>query len=212
MTGDTQHPIDPASSTGTGTAVTRKGSKTRTLILRTAMTQFGEQGYRGASLRDIAARCRISHPGLLYHFPNKEALLLAVLAHRDAVDRAEHSIADDAGLDVFRRFVRSAAVNQGRRGIVELFVVVSAESTSVEHPAHQFFQLRYARIVDEVTQAYTVAQAAGETVDGLEPRVAAQQFIALMDGLQIQWLLDTTAVDMPAVLRSHIESTLTATL
>lgn len=207
MTADSRTPIDVGV-----VRATRKGGKTRVLILRTAMAQFGEQGYRGASLRDIAARCGISHPGLLYHFPTKEALLLAVLAHRDEVDRADHSVANDVGLDVFRRFVRSAAVNQSRRGIVELFVVVSAESTSIEHPAHQFFQDRYARIIDEVTQAYAVALEADQVVDGLDPRMAAQQLIALMDGLQVQWLLDTTAVDMPAVLRRHIESNLTVAL
>ncbi|WP_061965210.1 TetR/AcrR family transcriptional regulator [Demequina aurantiaca] len=190
---------------GPATSATRKGDQTRTLILRTALTQFGEQGYRGASLRDIASRCGISHPGLLYHFPTKEALLLAVLDHRDQVDRAEHATANDSGIDVLRRLVRSAQVNQSRPGIVELFVVVSAESTSVEHPAHQFFQDRYARLVDEVARAYAEVEEQGGLVAGVQPRRAAQQVIALMDGLQVQWLLDNDGVDMSEALRTHIQ-------
>ncbi|WP_084622455.1 TetR/AcrR family transcriptional regulator [Demequina oxidasica] len=190
-------------------SATRKGDQTRTLILQTALTQFGEQGYRGASLRDIASRCGISHPGLLYHFPTKEALLLAVLDHRDQVDRAEQARADDSGIDVLRRLVRSAEVNQGRPGIVELFVVVSAESTSVEHPAHQYFQERYARLVDEVARAYAEVAAQGMLKEGVDSRRAAQQLIALMDGLQVQWLLDNSGVDMPAALKAHIQRDVT---
>lgn len=193
---------------------TRKGDQTRTLILRTALEQFGEQGYRGASLRDIAARCGISHPGLLYHFPTKEALLLAVLGHRDEVDRAEQASADDAGIDMLRRFVRSAHVNQSRPGIVELFVVVSAESTAADHPAHDFFRVRYARLVAEVAQAYVTMRDAGQLAEGVDPKVAAQQLIALMDGLQVQWLLDTegAGIDMAAALRAHIERQLVVPL
>lgn len=191
---------------------TRKGDQTRMLILRTAMEQFGEQGYRGASLRDIASRCAISHPGLLYHFPNKQSLLLAVLEHRDDIDRTEQAIADDLGIDVLRRFVRSASVNQGRPGIVELFVVVSAESTAADHPAHEFFRDRYERLVDEVGTAYRALEGAGQLVDGVEPRVAAQQLLALMDGLQVQWLLDNDGVDMAGALSAHIERQLTVPL
>ena len=40
-------------------------------ILDQATALFGEAGYRGTSLREIAARCGISHPGLLHHFPTK---------------------------------------------------------------------------------------------------------------------------------------------
>lgn len=212
MTVDGGSSKDPGRTGSAPAATTRKGGKTRTLILRTALAQFGEQGYRGASLREIAARSGISHPGLLYHFPTKEALLLAVLEHRDRVDRAEHASANDSGIDVLRRLVRSATVNQGRPGIVELFVVVSAESTAADHPAHQYFTERYARIRDEVATAFTEIDAAGELAPGVDPRVAAQQLIALMDGLQVQWLLDPDGIDMPAALRGHIESQLRVAL
>jgi len=191
--------------TSDSTRATRKGDQTRTLILRTALEQFGEQGYRGASLRDIAARCAISHPGLLYHFPNKQALLMEVLEHRDEVDRAEQASADDTGIDVLRRMVRSASVNQSRPGIVEMFVVVSAESTASDHPAHDYFVERYARLIDEVAQAYRVMRDAEQLVDGVNPLLAARQLIALMDGLQVQWLLDNDGVDMASALREHLQ-------
>ncbi len=113
-----------------------KGRAKREEILDQAMAMFGEAGYRGASLRVIANRCGISHPGLLHHFPTKESLLLAVLEHRDAVDGEWLEAGRPTGVDRLRRLVDLAALNAQRRGIVELFCVLSAEATSADHPAH----------------------------------------------------------------------------
>ena len=63
-----------------------RGIATRELILDTAMDLFRRFGYKSTSVRDIAARAGITHPGLLYHFPTKEALLMAVLQRRDELD------------------------------------------------------------------------------------------------------------------------------
>src|SRR5690349_23420538 len=92
-----------------------KGRAKRRDILDQAMALFGEVGYRGASLREIAARCGLSHPGLLYHFPTKEALLLAVLGHRDEVDGAR--LPGTGGVDTLRRVLDLVAYNATRRGI-----------------------------------------------------------------------------------------------
>ncbi len=44
---------------------------------------FGEQGFRGSSLREIAARVGISEAGLLHHFGSKAGFLTATLEERD---------------------------------------------------------------------------------------------------------------------------------
>src|SRR5690349_12693157 len=118
-----------------------KGRAKRRDILDQAMTLFGEAGYRGASLREIAARCGLSHPGLLHHFPTKEALLLAVLEHRDEVDA--ELLSGRAGLAMLRGLIGLTALNATRPGIVELFTVLSAEATAAGHPAHGYFARRY---------------------------------------------------------------------
>ena len=48
-----------------------RGRATREEILDVAMQLFGEVGYRTASLREVASRVGISHPGLLHHFASK---------------------------------------------------------------------------------------------------------------------------------------------
>ena len=186
-----------------------KGRATRRDILEQATALFGEAGYRGTSLREIAARCGLSHPGLLHHFPAKESLLLAVLQHRDEVDRETVAAGHPTGAALLLRLVDVAALNATRRGIVELFTVLSAEATSVDHPAHGWFVERYRRIVVQLIEAYAAAAADGDLLPGIEPAVAARQLVALMDGLQIQWLLGDPGVDMAAGIAAHLATQLT---
>jgi AcrR family transcriptional regulator len=180
-----------------------KGRAKRREIIDQAMTMFGEAGYRGASLREIAARCGLSHPGLLHHFPTKESLLLAVLAQRDE--------ADTAWIAALRRLVELGTLNSSRRGIVELFAVLSAEATAADHPAHDFFVDRYRTSVDMIVQAYREAEQDGQLREGVEPDAAGRQLVAVMDGLQVQWLLDG-ATDMGALLHAHVQGQLTVDL
>ncbi|MEV2244454.1 TetR family transcriptional regulator [Streptomyces sp. NPDC049970] len=189
-----------------------KGRAKRREILDQAMSLFGEAGYRGASLRVIATRCGISHTGLLHHFPTKEALLLAVLEHRDDVDDVWLSVGGTTGVDRLRRFAELASLNSTRRGIVELFSVVSAEATAADHPAHAYFVRRYENSVAGARIAYEQARGDGALRDGVAPADAGRQLIALMDGLQVQWLLGGCGTDMAGVLRAHIQAQLTVDL
>ncbi|WP_213454433.1 TetR/AcrR family transcriptional regulator [Rhizomonospora bruguierae] len=186
-----------------------KGRARRREILDRAVALFGEVGYRGASLREIAARCGLSHPGLLHHFPTKEALLLAALRHRDEVD-GERFAATGTGAQVLLRLVDLVRLNADRRGIVELFTVLSAEATAPDHPAHAYFAERYRHTVEAIERSYARARAEGTLRPGIDPGAAARHLVALMDGLQIQWLLDDRATDMAAVVEAHVRAQLTA--
>jgi AcrR family transcriptional regulator len=189
-----------------------KGRAKRREIIDHAMALYGEVGYRGASLREIAARSGISHPGLMHHFPTKESLLLAVLAHRDEVDSEWLSMGETTGMDTLRRLVALVSLNATRRGIVELFAVLSAEATSPDHPAHAFFVGRYRNAVEAAELTYAQVRGEGGLRPGIDPAAAARQLIALMDGLQMQWLLDDRSTDMAGVVRAHIEAQLTVPL
>ena len=189
-----------------------KGRATRQLILREAVALFGEIGYRAASLREIASRCGISHPGLLHHFASKELLLAAVLAERDAADAERFLPPEGSGLDQLRRLVALVEHNAAAPAIVELHATLSAEATDPDHPAHGWFVSRYAQTRTLFRRVFEQARADGVLRPDVDPAVAATTLAAIMDGLQIQWLLDRDSVDMVAPLRDHLTRLLSVPL
>ena len=190
----------------------QRGRDTRALILDAAMQQFAVSGYRASSLRDIAAEAGLTHPGLLYHFPNKASLLSAVLEYRDKIGAQERPVRGELGLDALRSLVASARHNETQRGIVELYVTLSAEATGADHPAHDYFVRRYRSLLERVTDAYELAAAQEQLRPGIEPAVAAKQLVALLDGLQVQWLLDAQPTPMGDIVKAHIDAQLVTPL
>jgi hypothetical protein len=47
-------------------------------------------------------------------------------------------------------------------------------------------------------EAFQQMARAGELRPGVDPDVAARSTLAVMDGLQVQWLLDSASVDIAA--------------
>jgi len=179
---------------------------TRTHILDTALEVFAISGYRAASIRDIASRAGISHPTLLYHFPSKAHLLMAVLHRREDVDNQGRDFAALPPRDMLRQLLVSARINSGARGVVELFANLSTEASDPEHPAHEYFVDRYARLRTALEGSFAALARKGELAVEVPPSVAAAQVIALMDGLQVQWLLDADSIDMEEALHAFLRT------
>lgn len=66
------------------------------------------------------------------------------------------------------------------------------------------------RVVGQCAGGFEGARAAGLLRPGIDPGTAGRAFVALMDGLQLQWLLDRDSVDMAAVLRELLAECLVA--
>ena len=58
---------------------TRIQTRNREAILAAGLTVFSAQGFRGATLDQIAAEAGLSKPNLLYYFPSKDAIYTALL-------------------------------------------------------------------------------------------------------------------------------------
>jgi AcrR family transcriptional regulator len=165
-----------------------KTAERRRKILDTAMQVFAESGFRGASVREIAARVGMTDAGVLHHFGGKSRLLLEVVKQKEAEDTIDLP-------DPFRRDL--VAKNSERGGSVRLFTTLSAEATDPEHPAHVHFVERYAWLRSETSRRFAALVAEGRLPADIDPAMAGRLLLAVMDGLQIQWLLDP-AMDMEA--------------
>jgi AcrR family transcriptional regulator len=189
-----------------------KGRIRREDILRSAVAVYSEVGYHGSSLREIAKRAGITHAGLLYYFPTKEALLTAVLERRDAEDAARERLDVPPGLDALRRLVALAAHNTGHPGIVDLYVRLAAEAVALDHPAHDYFERHYRMARGFAVESFTVLAECGHLRAGVDPVHAGLSFVALMDGLQVQWLSNRDGVDLVGALRCYLQALITVPL
>lgn len=182
-------------------------------ILNAAMEVFGSKGFTNGTLADIAEQVGMTHAGILHHFGSKDQLLLEVLTYRDqsdVADLAEQHI--PGGIELFRHLVRTAFANAQRAGIVQAFVVLSGESVTDAHPAQAYFAERYAVLRGEVVEAFGVVCAERGVAEPDTVAHAANAIIAVMDGLQVQWLHAPEAVELAEATEFAIESIVTAVL
>lgn len=196
----------PSAPSGTPPARPATRAK-REQILRAAVETFGSKGYTNGTLADIADQVGMTHAGVLHHFGSKQKLLLEVISYRDHAD-LEHVGTDHMpdGADLFVHLVETAFANARRPGIVQVFTVLTGESVTDDHPAHDYFQNRYRVLRQDVEEAFRVFCAQQGVSDEAAIAVAAASILAVMDGLQLQWLLEPEVVDLGEATRFAIRA------
>ena len=181
-----------------------KTALVRAQIVRAAMEVFAELGFRGGTMKEIAARAGISQRGLVHHFASKEALLTEVLGAR--ATESARLVHFGGPRDVLRSVVAIVADNELHPRLVELHSVLFAEATAPDHPAHAHHAERLGAWRAYLTTAFAELADEGALAPGLTPELAATTLVALQDGLQIQWLYDPSAIDMTRALDAYITS------
>lgn len=171
----------------------------RAKIIDEAMRLVGERGYYGFGLQELADRCNMTKPGLLHHFGSKDRLLLELLRERDAANEAAavallgpiHDampMPADARrimIDTLRLIVeRNAALPE----VMRLQVILRAEAINKEHPAHDYFTAREHAKLDILADGLAAFSA--------NPRGTARNLLALLGGLEQEWLRDERGFDL----------------
>jgi AcrR family transcriptional regulator len=86
----------------------RQKAERRDRLLRAAARLFAERGFHGVSLEDLGAAADISGPAVYRHFPNKDAVLAAVLigvSERLLAGGRAEAAASVTDVDALRRLV-----------------------------------------------------------------------------------------------------------
>jgi AcrR family transcriptional regulator len=174
-------------------------------VIREAISLFGQYGFHGTRLADIAKAAGVTEPGLLYHFPSKEHLFMEVLAERDRLDRErfDPAIHGEMGnpLNSLQELVEH---NETVPGLVQLFTVLVAESIDEQHPGHDFFRRRYQDLRDQTVDVLGKAQAHGEIRNDIAAEDLVIMLFAMMDGLQIQWLYEPEKINMARLFEQFL--------
>ncbi|WP_019926603.1 TetR/AcrR family transcriptional regulator [Nocardia sp. BMG111209] len=189
-----------------GNGETRRGPYAKTAarieaILDAALDLFTTDGFRGATMRELAIRAGMSQTGLMHHFPTKDDVLIALLQRGDHRYRTRSPETDDLPpLDrlvaVVDDVVRDPALTALRR-------VLAAEAVAPDHPAHAYFRDRTTFFVGRAVTVFTELQDQGRLRPGATPAALGRCLVALLDGLQLQWLYDPT-IDIATELRTAL--------
>ncbi len=165
-----------------------KTAERRLEIIRTATEVFGAHGYRGGSLRQIAAQLGLPLTSLMHHFPTKSSLLAAVLEQEDAADPDAEQRAQREG---FAAMVLGIVERNLRRPeLVRMFSIVSAEATAPDHEAHDWLVQRYAAVTASYARMIAFDQACGRIRSPHAPPLLAGLVVTGWEGIQIRWLAD----------------------
>jgi len=149
------------------------GSETRERILQAALEAFSEQGFEGATTREIASRAGVNLGLIKYYFDNKQKLW------RAAVDRAF----EELGQALAEEFDANAPDDDPRRRTERLirryvrFVAVHPEFVRLMHeegkrrgPRMRWLVDRHVRpMFERLTHVFADAQARGLLPSTIDP-------------------------------------------
>ena len=201
----------------------RAGSEDkRARILNEAVVLFGEHGYAGTSLADIANAADISKAGLLHHFSSKDELFAKVLERRDRedalsilvesptsgedvvdapvdtvgnVDTLEVAATPDIDVDpwsLLDRYIELLERNVAHRDLTAIYTATAVSVLDAAHPAHRWMANHLNGAVERFEASFEAGKAAGLVDPQMPSRLVARSLVALTDGLQLQWLCSTT--------------------
>ncbi len=183
--------------------------QTRERIVVAASDLFAERGFHATPMTSIAEAAGLSQTGLLHHFPTKEELLAAVLEQRDLRDLETLASTHDrapSGWEVWADMVTLVGLNSEREGLVRLFTSLAGEAVDPTHPGHDWLAAHHGAAVESLAHALREAAHDGTADEDVPAEQLARQAVALMDGLQLQWLMQPDQVDMAADFADWVET------
>jgi AcrR family transcriptional regulator len=181
-----------------------RGNLRRQQILDAAVELFASKGYRGTGVAALGERVGMTATGLLYYFGSKERLLQEVVAERDRVDPGGPDGQGEPGLTL------SSLRLLGQHNVetvmlMRLYVVLGAESLDKSDPLHGFFVDRYETAREFVRSILRAEKAEGRVRPEVDVQDMAREIIAVVMGLEIQWLTDPERVDLAGAMATYID-------
>jgi AcrR family transcriptional regulator len=161
---------------------------TRDKILQAALEVFAEKGYHRALVDDIVRASRTSKGAVYHHFPNKEALFLALVDEFAA--RLAQAVAVAIGGAHGALGKVQAALTAGLETFArnrELARILLLESVSLG-PAYQSKRLEVHERFASLIQAHLDEAVAEGSIPALDTRVATLAWLGALNEVVVQWL------------------------
>lgn len=200
----------PAHSVKSGSRAAKKAAQPEN-ILAAALEAFGEKGFSGTRMEDVAAKAGITKGAIYLYFPSKQALLEA-LARRDIAPFltaiATQVRQYEGPLEPMLRQVAGAAVGFLDRGAVPTYArVIVSEARNFPEIARFHLTEIVSVVLGALSDLFQRAMVRGE-IREMEPEIAARLFMAPLVKT-LFWRITFSAVetepfDANAFLDAHV--------
>lgn len=161
--------------------------RTRNIILKAAFKEVHLKGFRAASLNDILAQTGLTKGALYHHFPNKDALGLALL---DAIEMriAERwaeplQVCSDplaSLMEITKNTVESLTSDEVEMGCP--LNNLAQEMSSVDESFRTKVSSIYNMWCESISQAIAAGQVKGSVSSGVNPHNVAIFYISAISG------------------------------
>lgn len=171
------------------------GLATRELILSEATQMMAECGYQGMTLRDLARRIGISHPAVIYHFPNKEYLVHEVIQcfedklgiinmgrDEEKDELVPYSVRPQSYYDYTVVLLR-LAMSENVAQMLAFCAVMEWEPMNHDHPFYAYAKARRNLIRKFVIEETTKMRASGGWQFMVDPQFMADTLHTLWTGI-----------------------------
>jgi TetR/AcrR family fatty acid metabolism transcriptional regulator len=164
------------------------GVATRERILRAALAAFASRGYHRVSVDDIVRASGTSKGAVYHHFPNKEALFLALvdgLADRlagavsEAIDGATGALAKVEG--AIRAGLETFAAN---RDLARILLLEAAGAGAAYQAKRVGVHGRFAALI----RGYLDQAVGDEDIPPIDTAVATRAWLGALNEVVIAWL------------------------
>lgn len=175
-------------------------------IVDTALRLFAARGFRGTTLAAIAADVGITDAGLLHHFATKSALLRAAL-DRHVAEQLElfRDLLVPGGLEAVRRLGGWGEVMERTPHLLGLEIALTTEGIEPSSELHEFYTGRYQVLGEWLVQIFQEGIDAGDLRPDVDPEHETACYVALLDGLRLQWFFAGGRVSIARRVRTYVD-------
>lgn len=177
----------------------------RPQILAAAAEVIAERGVAATRIADVAERCGVSPPAVLYWFDSKEKLLAEALTADD--DRFYEELAGRLADEATPRERMVALIEAAAESADEFALWMELWTWALRDPdlraARERFDSRWRAAIEQVVAD---GIAAGEFGADVDPAQAALAIAALIDGLTVQAALGDPDVSVPRLTETVLAS------
>ena len=192
-----------------------EAAKTRSKILRAALTEFSTRGYSATRLEFVARRAGVTRGAIYWHFPGKiglyQALLETYSARSDEV--VAKAVAEGGSLReivrrVMVRLLETIEKDPALRQVMELFLFKTERTAEVQRLERRRVQASQALLLG-IARGLEEGVRRGELRRDLPVMDMVRGLMGMLNGAVYLWLLDprgsSLAATAPALAEIYLD-------